>query len=481
MTRRLLLGLLAFAAIVLALLVVPLGISGQRNERNQLTNKLERDALAAASMSVDLLADPDGDSAGARRDALLQQLDDYAAKSGGRVVVVDGAGTSIVDTGETDRPVVLGRDFSTRPEVAAALGGKVESGERGSDTLGHPLLYVAAPVASGGQLLGAVRISHPANELDARIRRQWTALASTSLAVLGVASLAALLVAAWIGRPLAGIAEAADRVGGGDLAARADTANGPPEVRAVAERLNASVAAVERMFQDQRDFTADASHQLRTPLHALTLRLENASLELEGGDTAAAAQDIERAAADVARLASLVEGLLALERADRDSAGAVEPADVACVFTAREADWRERAQRSQVELRVDLPGTGELVVLARELHVEQVLDNYVQNAITAAGAGGHVTVAVARAGDMVELHVLDDGPGMNDDELELAFRRFHSGADRPRGDGAGGFGLGLAIVRRLAQLDDGHAELRHAGPDGRARSGIDAVVAYPAA
>jgi len=473
MTRRLLLGLLAFASIVLALLVIPLGISGQRNERAQLVGQLERDAMAAASIAVDLLA-IDAQPDRVHEESLRRQLDEYATRSLGRVVVVDRSGKSVVDTGEPGRTIILGRDFSTRPEVASALKGRVESGERGSDTLKHPLLFVAAPVASSGTLLGAVRISHPADALDGRIARQWTALAATSLAVLGVATIAALLVAAWISRPLQRIASVADQVGDGNLSARADVQSGPPEIRAVAARLDASVAALDRMFQDQRDFTADASHQLRTPLHALTLRLDNAAHELAAGDADTAAADVERASLDVARLAALVESLLVLERADRNVAGDIEPIDLAVVIAARVDVWIEQCERGGITLIVDV--ASHLTALARELHVEQVLDNYVDNAITATPAGGTIRITGYRRSNRVELHVIDDGPGMPTEDLELVFRRFHSGADRPRGATAGGFGLGLAIVRRLAQLDGGSVELQP-GPTG----GIDAVVRYPVA
>jgi signal transduction histidine kinase len=471
-TRRLLLGLLAFTAIVLALLVIPLGWSGQQAEREQLAGRLERDSMAAASIAVELLrADPDSGTDDPRAAALRSRITDYARMTGGRVVVVDADGRSIVDTGEAGRAVTLDRDFSSRPEVAAALEGTIESGERGSDTLGHPLLFVAAPIASSGELLGAVRISHPASELDRRIRRRWTTLASTSLAVLGIASLAALLVAGWIARPLRDIAGTAERVRRGDLSARADTSLGPPEVRAVAARLNESVGAVERMIEDQRDFTADASHQLRTPLHALMLRLDNAAHELAGGDSNAAAADIDQAASDVVRMSGLVESLLVLERADRDAAGAIERIDLAGIVESRSSDWLERARARGIELQVEVPGP--LWAMARELHVEQVLDNYVENALSVLDAGGVIRVSGGSHGNMVELHVVDDGPGLDDEQMELVFRRFHSGADRPRGGGDGGFGLGLAIVRRLAQLDGGRTELRRVEPHG-----IDAVVIY---
>lgn len=481
MTRRLVIGLLAFALLVLAVLVVPLGITGQRSERDRLNGQLERDAMAAASIAVELLGSEEAAASArgsalrapsARSSALRTRLAEYADASGGRVVVVDATGSSVLDTGETGREVdpELGRDFSTRPEVAAALEGQVQSGERGSDTLGHPLIFAAAPVTDSGDLLGAVRISHPSEELDERIARRWTALASMSLAVLALASLLAVLVGGWVARPLRRIAVVAADVEGGALDSRADEHDGPPEVRAVAARLNASIEAVEGMLRDQRDFTADASHQLRTPLHALTLRLDNAVAELAAGDSDAARADVERAAEDVSRMAGLVESLLVLERADRDAAGRLAPIDLSGVVERRRADWVEHGARRGVEVTIDVPAGLEAV--ARELHVEQVLDNYVDNALGVTPRGRTVRVAGVQRGGRVELHVVDEGPGMSDEQLALAFRRFHSGADRPA-TGSGGFGLGLAIVQRLAQVDGGIAELRH-GP-GR---GIDAVVAY---
>ncbi|MCW2924242.1 MAG: signal transduction histidine kinase [Thermoleophilia bacterium] len=471
MTRRLLLGFLAFAFVVLALLVIPLGIVNQRSERTDLTRRLERDAVAAASLSIDALR------SGTAADAatLRTRLAGYADKDGARVVVVDGNGTSVIDTGEAGRTVRLGRDFSSRAEVRAALAGRVDSGERGSDTLGHDLLFVAVPVTSGGRALGAVRISYPSQELEDRVQRYWLGLAAVSFAVLAVAALVGIVVARWIARPLEAIASVADDVGRGDLAARADEDGGPAEVRAVATRLNASVAAIERTLQAQREFTADASHQLRTPLHALTLRLDNVAHGLASGDVATASSDVERAAADLERLAALVESLLVLERADRSSAEPAPATDLSAVVAGRARAWGERAERAGVRFEVDVPAG--LVARARALHVEQVLDNYIDNALALTPEGRSVRVIGARDGDGVELHVVDEGPGLPEDQLEAVFRRFHSTSERPRSAGVGGgFGLGLSIVRRLAEVDGGRAWLRR-GP-GR---GLDAVVRYTAA
>jgi signal transduction histidine kinase len=475
MTRRLLLGLMAFAAVVLALLVIPLGVANQRSERADLTRRIEHDAVAAAALADELLRSRALDSdTDAQRADLTDRLEAYARDSDARVVVVDAAGSSVVDTGEPGEEPELGRDFTTRPEIASALAGRVDSGQRGSDTLGHDLLFVAVPVTSGGASLGAVRVSFPSHELDERVRGYWTVLAAVSLAVLGVAALAAILLAGWIARPLDAIAGVARAVSAGELGARADADAGPPEVRLVAERLNASLDAVQGLVEEQRRFTADASHQLRTPLHALTLRLENASLELEQGDAAAATLDVEHAASEVERLAGLVEALLVLERADRLDPASLGQVDLREVVAARADAWSERAARAGVTLEHDVPAG--LVALAHRVHVEQVLDNYVDNAIAVTPDGRAVRIAGRSTDEGVELHVVDEGPGLADADIEAVFQRFRTGADQPRPAGGGGFGLGLAIVRRLAELDGGTAWLRH-GP-GR---GIDAVVRYRAA
>ncbi|MCW2960678.1 MAG: Signal transduction histidine-protein kinase ArlS, partial [Thermoleophilia bacterium] len=464
---------------VLALLIVPLGVSNQRSEREDLMRRIERDAVAAASQSDSALAArataPDAVSTTRMITALRARLEAYGQESGARVLVVDAAGHSVVDTGEEGSgDVELDRDFSSRPEIARALAGEVAAGERASATLGHPLLFVAVPVTSGGRAVGAVRVSYPSDELARRVAAYWTGLAAIGLLVLGIAALVAVFAARWIARPLDSLARVADEVGDGNLDARADEEAGPPEVRAVAARVNASVAALQRLLDDQRAFTSDASHQLRTPLQAMMLRLDNVGHELERGDAATARAGVAHAAAEVDRLAAMVESLLVLERADRGASGEVAAVDVAQLLRQRAEAWLELGARRGVDVHVDVDSAGVAQILAHPVHVEQVLDNYVDNAITVAPAGTAVRVRARRdpASELLELHVIDQGPGLSDAELETVFRRFASGADRPR-TGGGGFGLGLAIVRRLAEVDGGRAWLRH-GPG----HGIDAVVAY---
>ena len=231
MTRRLVATYLVLAAIVLVALEVPLGIVNERGQRRDLQQRVERDAVALAALVEDTL------QAGARPgDAILRRIvRDYGASTGARVVVVGRSGTALADS---DDERALGRDFSTRPEIAAALDGGVATGIRRSDTLGTDLLYVAVPVASGGVVHGAVRASVPTSRLDALVRRYWLILGGVALVVLAAVAVAGLWVARWVSRPLTDLRDATRRAEGGDLTVRADAGEGPEEVRELSGAFN---------------------------------------------------------------------------------------------------------------------------------------------------------------------------------------------------------------------------------------------------
>ncbi len=456
MTNRLLLGFLAVTVVVLAVLEIPLGITYARNERQDLTLKVERDAVTLATLAADVL-EPDGET---RLRALERLADGYAAETGGRVVVVNARGRAVVDTSPEFGE---GRDFSTRPEMALALGGEVATGVRDSETLGQTLLYVAVPAVSGGSVLGAVRITYPTSAVDERVRRYWLILLAIAGVVVAAAAVAGLLLARWITSPLRTVERVAAAVGRGELDARAPAA-GPPEVRDLARVFNETAAKLQTLLHSQEQFVADASHQLRTPLTALRLRLEN--LEADAGP--ATRESLAGALAEVERLSALVEGLLALARSDASDARA-EPIDLAEIAATRADAWSALADERGV--RLETASAGETVARAAPDRVEQVLDNLLSNALEVSPPGSTIRLAAARDGSRVELHVVDEGPGLTPEQRERAFDRFWRG-----GSSEGGSGLGLAIVARLVAADGGDVELRAAVP-----RGIDAVVRLPAA
>jgi len=449
-TRRLLVTYLSLAVVVLAALEIPLGVANARNERRSLTDKVERDAVSVASLAESTVeGDRSGNIAAIR--ALARR---YARDTGGRVVIVDQTGNSLVDS---NAPVPGDRNFASRPEFAAALRGDVASGTRYSKTLGSSFLYVAVPIASGGRILGAARITYPSSKLDERVRQYWLSLAAIAAIVLMVAVLLGGSFARWIRQPLADLEGAAAEVSGGDLTRRAAVPEAPPELRALAVSFNDMVAKLETLVTSQQEFVADASHELRTPLTALQLRLENLDSHIDADGRTG----LEAAASEISRLSAIVESLLDLARADATVSPA-ETVDVTDIAGERVAAWRAAALERSVEL--SLADHVPLTARSSGDRLRQVLDNLLANALEVAPRGSSVTIGLDPSGPAVI--VSDHGPGMTDEEKGRAFDRFWRGRK-----GGGGSGLGLAIARRLVEVDGGSIVLRDTSG-----GGLEAIV-----
>jgi signal transduction histidine kinase len=430
--RRLVTTYLALTLVVLAALEIPLAVTYRDRQLDQLEAGLERDAFVLSAYVEDTLngtLEPPQD---------LQAIAaNYSAQTAGRAVIVDAQGFVLADS---DPPVEDAttdgspRNFSSRPEIAAALAQEVVTGTRNSSTLGTGLVYVAMPISSGTKVYGAVRITYSTDQLDSRVHRYWSLLAAAAVVTLAVAGGVGILLARWVTRPIADLRDAATRIGDGELDARADQVHGPPEVRELAESFNTTALRLEQLVTAQEQFVADASHQLRTPLTALRLRLEMLETE-EGSD---ATEDLDAARSEVQRLSRLVDGLLALARAER------------VVLECPEGRLEGRATPD---------------------HLSQALDNLIANALEVAPPGSTITLSVTRGttAGTVEVHVTDHGPGLDADQRAHAFDRFWR-ATSTRSE-LGGSGLGLAIVQKLTTADGGHAELRET-PGG----GVDAVL-----
>lgn len=455
MTRRLLLGYLGVTVFVLLALEIPLGIQNQRTERRDVAVKVEHDAVALASLAEDAVQS----AAPAQLRPVAQRVYAYASSRGARVVIVDATGRALIDTSST---IEGAESFRSRPEIASALRGTVASGTRYSHTLRERLLYVAVPIASGGRVHGAARITYPMSTVDARIVRYWLLLGLVALSVLAVAAGLGLATARFVTRPLRRLERAAGDVGAGDLDARAPETDGPAEVRSLAVIFNETVSKLGQLLRAQEEFVADASHELRTPLTALQLRLE--SLERAVDDRGR--RDLDAAAREVTRLSEMIEALLALARAD---AAPPEIVDVSALVAARATAWRPLADERGVRLVVDADGASP--VRAGPQRVTQIVDNFLSNAVNASPRGATVSLLVRELQDGVEVRVRDEGPGLAPDERRRAFDRFWRGRAN-----ANGSGIGLALVRKLADADAAAVALEEA-PGG----GIDAVLRLRAA
>jgi signal transduction histidine kinase len=452
--RRLLVTYLTITALVLAVVIVPLGRIFAARERDRLFFDIERDAQTVASLVEDAL---EADVA----PSIDQVLADYGT-NGGRIVVVDTAGISVGDSDDLDGEP---RDFSTRPEISDALDGKRSTGTRSSETLGTDLVFVALPVASGGTVHGAVRVTYPTSTLDARVQQTWMRLGLLSIVVLAIVAVVGIVFARGVTRPVRRLQLAAGQLAGGDLSVRVATDDGPVELQALAETFNSTAARLSQLVESQHRFVADASHQLRTPLTALRLRLET----LEPAVATDARPKLDAAIAETDRLARLVHSLLVLARSDTTER-MCEPVDLTAAIRDRSTAWQPVASDEGKHLLAHCPADAWANAVPGA--VEQMLDNLVSNALAAAPAASTVAIRVDVGSERIEVHVIDEGPGMTAEERARAFDRFwRSSTDAGTGDGSG-FGLGLAIVRQLAARCGGEASLEP-GPGG---VGLDATI-----
>lgn len=442
MTRRILVSYLTITMIVLVLLMVPLGIFYSQRERERTASDAEHDANVIATLYEDDL------EAGVPLDPTAAI--NYQDRTDARVVVVDIDGISRVDTGG-----VIDRDFSTRPEIAAALDGIRTSGTRRSDTLGTDLLFVAVPVASGGTVHGALRLTFDTGDVSRRILSFWFALGGVAVVVLGAVALIGWVIARSVTRPIRELTASASRFAGGDLSVGPEMSEGPPEIRALDETMAMMARRLDTVLTTQRSFVADASHQLRTPLTALRLRLENLQSDLDGGGdrpadpTSAAA--LELAIDETVRLTELVTSLLQLARADEHPETVVT--DLAALVRDRIDTWTAVAEDRSVVID-GAPGSEPVLVRCVPGAIEQILDNLLDNALGVAPIGSSVGVVVTDRDGVGEVRVVDHGPGLSDPLKADAVRRFWRGdTTRP------GTGLGLAIVETLAVVSGGRVVL----------------------
>ncbi len=483
MRRRLLTSYLALTLVVLVVLEVPLALSYGARERQQVATGLERDAYVIANYSEETL---EGD---AHAD-IPRFVAAYARRTGAQAVVVDASGQVVADS----RAPVAAASIARRPEMVAALKGHTVTGSRSGANFGDPVMVAAVPVSSAGRVLGAVRVTYSSDKVDDRIHRYWLLLLVIAVACLGAAALVGIFLSRWVTQPLAPMRRAAVRLGHGDLTARVGPAPGPPEVEEVAIAFDEMAARLEQLVDAQEAFVADASHQLRTPLTALRLRLENLETEIAGAD---AQDDLAGARRETQRLSRLIDGLLTLARADRGTGWSERQVlEVQALTDERLDTWRPIAEECDVEL---VGETSSLRVDVSPDRLAQVLDNLLANATDASPRGTqlHLFARPSVDGRGVEIHVVDQGPGLDPDQRRRAFDRFwrmpptsnageddrpsstdrqvgHHSTDRQVGHQLGGSGLGLAIVARLVAADGGRVELREA-PGG----GVDAVVTYP--
>lgn len=453
--------LMIVALIVVLVQDVPLSVQLRVVERDRIITSLERDAFVLAGRSEESL-----ESATPTDHSVITELArQYRAAGGARVVIVDSSGTALVTS--DDDSAAVGSSYLSRPEIAQALGGQIASGERFSETLDEQLLFVTVPVLSGAKIVGAVRLTYPAQFVTDALNQRLLTLWLVALTTVLLAGIVGLVLSTTITRTLEKLEETTGHLAEGRLHVRADDRSGAPELRSLSRSFNVMAERLDALLEQQRTFASNASHQLRTPLTALRLRLESARA-LMSTDPAGASDRLQTAEAEAERLGEIIEGLLLLSRTESSSAP-LESVDLAAIARDRVDHWAPFAQESGVTLQFDGPASTPVTAVATA--ADQIIDNYLDNALTHSPPGSTIIVRVEEESGSILLHVLDEGPGMPPEARAQAFDRFWRG----RPDGAGN-GLGLAIVAQLASASGASVHV-----DNQASGGLDASVRFSSA
>ena len=475
MTRRILLVLLAFTLVVIggaAGWLTMYATSHDRNSFIQATEGMARtDAVTAQGRLTQMVGQTlrpkltlsSGVAAQDRISVLI--LAREVRQNGDGLLVVTTAGQQAIDT------TMPAGDWNQlaheADEQAADLALTNPTGvQPTTETVGSHVV-VAMPVYGqgarlGGTVVGTVILARSDKSLNHEIFGLWVILGSIAAVAMIAAALLGFGLARWVSRPLKSLDGAARRLADGDLAIRAKVRSGPPELRRLGTTFNTMAGRLEALVHGHRAVIADVSHQLRTPLAALRLRLDllAADTDPDTGHELAGALD------ELARLSRLVDGLLAVARAE-NVVPVPTAVDVAEVASERVAAWCPVADDRSIVLISSSVGSGSGLGSALgvsrsapapvfgwigEGHLEQILDNLIANALDALSPGHLVRLTTMATATGVRITVSDNGPGMSAEDRARAFLRFTTSSPN-------GTGLGLAIVHRLATSNGGTASM----------------------
>jgi heavy metal sensor kinase len=323
------------------------------------------------------------------------------------------------------------------------------------DSRGVPRLVYALPLQAGQGATAVLIVSRSISELQAALNQTILFLAVLSILVVLAGTLLAHRLAGRILEPVRRIASTARSLSQHELNRRVEVEVPPDELGELVETFNGMLARLEASFESLRRFTADASHELRSPLALMRSELEGT---LARARTPEEYQEVLRGLeAEVEHMARMVDQLLMLARAD---AGALRPAetslDVADFLHETAARWRPVADSRHVQVEVDAPDSGS--VWADPDLLRRVMDNLIDNATrhTPEGTAVQLTGAPTAGGWNIDVH--DHGPGVPAAARSLLFERF-ARADGARARDGAGAGLGLALSRAIAESHGGSLQL----------------------
>ncbi|MBY8887191.1 HAMP domain-containing histidine kinase [Streptomyces sp. PTM05] len=458
MRSRLLPLLLVLMAAVLLALGFPLAASlAAAQQQDLIIDRIDDTARFGAIAQYVTTRGDDADGTvvtdeGERLDTLRSELARYEDLYGIRVGVFYRDGTAMAAAPRDWRSP---RQVLDEEQFQEALAGRRSHNPPQVWPWQHSRITVASPIVQDGDVVAVVLTDSPTGAMRSRILHGWLLIAGGELAATAVAVLAAIRLTAWVLRPVRVLDRATHDIATGRLASRVAVAGGPPELRRLARSFNEMADNVEDVLEQQRAFVADASHQLRNPLSALLLRIELLGLELPPDNAEMASVRDEGK-----RLATVLDDLLGLALAEH-TAAEPEATDVVALVAERVTAWRPAAERAGVGLVQE--GEPAATAWADPVALSSALDAVVDNAVKFTPSGGGVRVTVTGDGDTLAVTVVDEGPGLTDDELSRIGDRFWRSTRHQNVDGSG---LGLSIARVLLAQGGGSIAYAPNAPHG---------------
>lgn len=322
-------------------------------------------------------------------------------------------------------------------------------GNSGTVTAGPSGFAHSISVTLRGGSTAQVTMSRDARAVDERVLRTRLGIIGLALVAVGVAVTLGVWQARRLTLPLNDLVITAERLGSGSTRPRGHR-YGVPELDQVAAVLDSAAERVAELLRNEREFATEASHQLRTPLTAMSMRLEEIIASAE--EPAVVREEGAAALAQTERLAEVVEHLLSRARRTR-TLSQQHPVSVDEVLGQQAEGWAPAFRRANRSIVVT--GQRGLVARATPAGVTQVISTLVENALV--HGEGTVTLKAERTGKSVVMEVSDEGPGVPPKMAAQIFERQVSG-------GGGGLGVGLAIARDLAEGDGGRLELVRNSP-----------------
>ena len=429
-------------AVAMALVLFATGWFLYSRLGSHLSASLDQNLRLRAQDLAALVGQPGASLRPAGRLGLIESGESYAQ-------LLDGRGRVVDATPALERTPLL-----APAEVRDARSGTIYANRPAVPGLDEPSRLLATPIARDGRRLVLVVGATREDRAETLVSLRYELLVAGPIA-LALATLAGYALAGLSLRAVESMRRRAETISAENPGERLPVPRTGDELARLAETLNAVLARLEAALQRERDFVADAGHELRTPLALLRTELELALRHSESAEELREA--IVRSAQEVYRLARLADDLLLIARSDRGELPLrLEMLDVDDLLAtiARRFEWRAHEEGRHVTVEAQRAGKH---VRADRVRVEQALGNLVDNALR--HGGGEVRLRTRTLDGALELHVNDTGEGFPPGYLDRAFERF---ARPDGGRAAGGAGLGLSIVRVIAEAHGGSAHARDA-------------------